>query len=242
MSKKDLDEHQSRKESLLDDDQLDMIDKALAAQAPLARKYVDGLRRKHPEWSEDELVEQIEKRFVKVATATGIGIGGAAALPGLGTIAAVALTAGEGLAFAEACAFLTLGVAHVRGVDMTDPAARRTVILAILGGEKGAEIVTKALGQRGLQWGTVLNGVAPEFVTNAVNSQVNRWIRRAIARKIGGAWAGRLIPFGIGAVIGGVGNRMLSKSVVEAARDVFSHAHDAVQSTVVDPSGPKHGE
>lgn len=234
MGKKDVDAVTQEDDTFLDETQLNAIDKALAIQAPVARSYVEQLRRKHPQWSEEELVRQIEKRFMRLAVFTGVGIGGAAALPGLGTVAAVALTAGEGFAFAEACAFLTLSVAHVRGVDMMDPAARRTVVLAILGGEKGAEIVTKALGKSGIQWSSVLNGVAPDFVVNTVNSQVNRWIRRVIARKVTGAWAGRLVPFGIGAVIGGVGNKVLASSVIEASREVFKHAYEVIEGDSAD--------
>ncbi|MDO5644141.1 MAG: hypothetical protein Q4G21_00415 [Dermabacter sp.] len=217
----------------LGDSQLSAIDRALALQAPIARRYVRSLKEKHPHWDEDELVRQIEKRFLRLATATGVGIGGAAAMPALGTAAAMALTVGEGLAFAEACAFLTLGVAYARGIDMSDPSSRKTITLAILGGEKGAQIVTKALGQRGVQWSAVLGGAAPEFITNAVNTQVNRWIRRTIARRVGGVWAGRLIPFGIGAVIGGVGNLVLAKSVVDASRDVFAYAPLTVESSAL---------
>ncbi|MDU5962735.1 MAG: hypothetical protein E6Z13_06230, partial [Dermabacter sp.] len=128
-------------ESLIDDKQFELIDKALALQGPIARKYVDSLRRKNPTWSDEQIIARLEGHFTKLAVATGVGIGGVAALPAVGTATAVALTAGEGFAFAEACAFLTLGIAHVRGVDMSDPTVRRTVILAILGGERGTEIV-----------------------------------------------------------------------------------------------------
>ncbi len=223
-------------DSLIDDKQFELIDKALAVQGPIARKYVDSLRRKHPDWSDDKIVARLEGHFTKLAVATGVGIGGAAALPAVGTATAVALTAGEGIAFAEACAFLTLGIAHVRGVDMSKPEVRRTVILAILGGEKGAAIVTKALGKNGLQWSTVLDGMAPPFIADAVNTQVNRWIRRTVTRRFTGLWAGRLIPFGVGAVIGGLGNKALTKSVIEAAREVFSHADEPVPSTLAEKS------
>lgn len=234
MARKDVQKAEDQQnEAILDEKQIDLIDKALALQAPIARKYVDSLRKKNPGMSDDELVREIEKRFTRLAVAAGVGIGGAAALPALGTVTAVGLTIGEGIAFAEACAFLTLGTAHVRGIDMSDPSARRTVILAILGGERGAEIVTKALGKGGLQWSSVLNGVAPSFMTDAVNKQVGRWIRRAIARRVTGVWVGRLIPFGVGAVIGGVGNKVLASSVIDAARDVFAHADEPVDSTVV---------
>lgn len=242
MASKDVEKNSNvseQEEALLDEKQLMIIDKALAVQAPLARKYVDGLRRKHLEWSDDEVVEQLEKRFKRLAIASGVGIGGAAALPAIGTVTALALTVGEGAAFAEACAFLTLGTAYVRGVDMSDSSVRRTVILAILGGERGAQIVTKALGKSGLQWAAVLDGVAPKGMTDLVNGQVQRWVRRLIARRLTGVWAGRLIPFGIGAAIGGVGNRMLASSVIDASREIFSHVGESYPS-MIEGDSPAH--
>lgn len=201
-----------------------LVDTALRLQRPLAEKYVASLRRKHPDLDDDQLVHHIETRFVTMLTATGAGVGGAAALPGVGTLAAVALTAGDGAAFAEACAFLTLAVAEIRGVDMRDRDRRRAITLGVLGGEEGAQIMGKALGKQGAQWSSVLSGVAPDFVVNAVSKQFNRWIRRRVITRVGGVWAGRLIPFGIGAVIGGVGNRTIAKSVVSAERTIFAGA------------------
>lgn len=207
-----------------DERTMTIVDHALRIQSPLAARYVRSLRRKNPELSDDQLVERIETQFVRMMTVSGAGAGGVAALPGVGTIAAIALTTGEGAAFAEACAFLTLAVAEIRGVDMRDPERRRTITLAILGGEGGEELVAKALGKQGAQWATVLNGMAPDFVMKAANRQIKKWIRRKVATRLGTVWAGRLIPFGIGAVIGGVGNRAIAKSVIKAQREVFSHA------------------
>lgn len=206
----------------IDDRTFRIVDTALRIQRPLAAKYVRSLRAKHTAKSDDELVEHVESRFQTMLTASGAGVGGVAALPGIGTVAAVALTAGEGAAFAEAVAFLTLAVADIRGVDMSDPERRRTIALGVLGGEKGAEIIGKALGKQGAQWSTVLSGVAPDFVVNTVNKQVRRWIKRKVVTRMGGVWAGRLVPFGLGAVIGGVGNRAVAKSVIEAERMIFA--------------------
>ncbi|MGP9695171.1 hypothetical protein ACT3TZ_11200 [Brachybacterium sp. AOP25-B2-12] len=216
-------------ENLGPDDRTFMIvDTALRVQRPLAAKYVASLRRKHPDHDDDTLVRHIESRFQHTMTATGAGVGGAAALPGVGTVAAVVLTAGDGAAFAEAVAFLTLATAEIRGVDMRDPEKRRVITLGVLGGEKGAEIIGKALGKQGAQWSSVLSGVAPDFVINAVSRQARRWIRRKVVSRLGGVWAGRLIPFGIGAVIGGLGNRALARSVVQGSREIFAQAPSAL--------------
>jgi hypothetical protein len=201
-----------------DDRILTIVDQALRVQAPAAARYVEGMRRRHPDLSDDELVARTEAKFLSVATSTGAGVGGVAALPGVGTAVAVVLTTGEGVAFAEECAFLALVVAAIRGVD------------------KGEEIISKALGKQGLQWTTVLNGLAPEFLVNAVNEQVKRWIRKKLTRKLGSVWAARLIPFGIGAVIGGVASFAVARGVIAAERSVFSNV-DRLSSASADGRG-----
>src|SRR5699024_1574681 len=91
----------------IDERWLSLIDAALKAQAPLARSYVERLREAHPEATDRQLLQHVTSRFVALTTLTGAGIGGGAALPGLGTAAARGLTVGEGVGFAGACAFLT---------------------------------------------------------------------------------------------------------------------------------------
>lgn len=198
---------------------LSLIDAALKVQAPLARTYVEHLRAKHPEATDRQLLEKVTSRFTALTTATGAGIGGVAALPGLGTAAAIGLTVGEGLSFAESCAFLTLAAADIHGVDMTDRETRRLVLLGVLGGERGAEIIGKALGRQGMRWNSVLGGggLLPGFVTK----QVNKYVRRRVVARTGGLWLARLVPFGIGAVLGGLGARVVARSVVEAMLEIF---------------------
>src|SRR5690625_6200669 len=100
----------------------------------------------------------LTSRFTHLMTATGAGVGGVAALPGLGTAAAIGLTVGEGVSFGEACAFVTLAAAEIHGVDMSDPGTRRLVLTAILSGDRGTESMARALGKQGLQWSAVLGG------------------------------------------------------------------------------------
>ncbi|MDO5663087.1 MAG: hypothetical protein Q4G40_10355 [Brachybacterium sp.] len=214
----------SNQDVVPDERMLQGIEHALRIQTPIAEAYVQRLRAKSPQATPEELVDDVCDRFRKILTVTGAGIGGAAALPGIGTAAAVGLTIGEGVSFAEACAFLTLSVAAIHGVDMKDGPTRRAIMLGVIGGEKGEEIMAKALGKRGIQWGTLLAGSGNTLVTRTVNKQVNRFIRRRILARAGGVWLGRLLPFGIGAVVGGLGNRAIAGSVIEAVRDIFSHA------------------
>lgn len=205
----------------VDERWLDVLDAALKVQGPLARAYTARLRAKHPGATEHQLMRHVTRRFTLLTTATGAGIGGVAALPGLGTAAALGLTVGEGISFAEACAFLTLAAADIRGIDMTDRGTRRLVLLGVLSGDRGAEIVAKALGQQGLQWNAVLGGRGG-FLPGLISKQVSRYVRRRVVSRTGTLWLLRLLPFGLGAVLGGLGARAVARSVVEAMLEILS--------------------
>ena len=213
----------------LDDRWISLLDTALRAQAPVARRYVQGLRAKKPGASTEELMRALTLRYSVLATGTGAGLGGVAAMPGIGTATALGLTVGEGLVFAEASAFLTLAAADIHDVDMRDAETRRLVLMAVLSGERGAEIIAKSLGQQGMQWSSVLGGggVVPSFVTR----QVSRYVRRRVLARTSGIWLGRLLPFGVGAVIGGVGARLVSRSVVDALEEIFEEAPETLQGS-----------
>lgn len=219
---------------------LSLIDAALRVQAPLARSYVEKLRARRPEATDRQLLEHVTRRFTSVATATGAGIGGVAALPGLGTAAALGLTVGEGISFAEACAFLTLAAADIHGVDMSDRDTRRLVLMGVLSGERGTEIIAKAMGKQGLQWQSVLGG-GGGFLPGLISKQVSRYVRRRVVARTGGLWVARLLPFGIGAVIGGVGARAVAGSVVEALLEIFSAGLTLEGELVGEQPGTGHG-
>ncbi|ASK66791.1 hypothetical protein CFK39_14340 [Brachybacterium avium] len=206
----------------LDERWLAVIDTVLRVQAPLARTYVERLRAKHPEATDRQLLEHVTKRFKDITTVSGAGIGGVAALPGLGTVAALGLTIGEGVSFAEACAFLTLAAADIHGVDMSEQNTRRLVLMGVLSGERGTEIIAKAMGKQGLQWNAVLSG-GGGFLPGLVSRQVSRYARRRVMARAGKLWFFRLLPFGIGAVLGGLGARSVARSVVESMLEIFSH-------------------
>ncbi|MFC7373684.1 hypothetical protein ACFQS2_14960 [Brachybacterium sp. GCM10030267] len=207
----------------LDERWLSLIDAALKVQSPFAHSYVERLRAKHPEATRRQLMEMVTRRFTGLTTATGAGIGGIAALPGLGTAAAVGLTVGEGVSFAESCAFLTLAAADIYDVDMSDKHTRRLVLMGVLSGERGTEIIAKAMGKQGLQWNAVLGG-GGGFLPGLISRQLSRYVRRRVMARAGGLWLGRLLPFGVGAIIGGFGANAVSRSVVEAMLEIFSQA------------------
>ena len=48
-------------------------------------------------------------------------------------------------------------------------------------------------------------------------------------RSTGGLWIARLLPFGIGALLGGIGARVVARSVVEALLEIFGPGADTLE-------------
>jgi hypothetical protein len=218
----------------LDEGILAVVDEVLRIQAPLADRFVDRMRRRRPGEDTDALTRRLERQFVTSMTGSGAGVGGVAALPGVGTAVAIGLTTGEGIAFVEACAFLTLSIARAHGVDMHDQAVRRTVVLSVLGGEQGELLVSKATGRRGVRWTGVVGGMVPEAILNPVDRRLRRWVRTRLAARAGGVWTARLIPFGIGAAIGAVSNLTIARAVLVAERTAFAASGTVVTSLITE--------
>ena len=67
-----------------------ILDNASRLQGPAVEKYVAYMRRAHPNDTPAQLIERLENRFILAVTGSGSAVGGAAAIPGLGTVASLA--------------------------------------------------------------------------------------------------------------------------------------------------------
>ena len=90
-----------------------LLDKAQRLQAPQVKKYVDSIRRRHPDESPQQIIERLEKHYLRAVTGTGSAVGAAAAVPGVGTITAMGAATGETALFLETSALLALAIAEV---------------------------------------------------------------------------------------------------------------------------------
>ncbi|HEY4615635.1 MAG TPA: hypothetical protein VIG75_09255, partial [Citricoccus sp.] len=69
-------------------------------------------------------------------------------------------------------------------------------------------------------------------VSEVLFDQMKRmFIKRFIVRQ-GAGMIGRLVPFGVGAVVGGLGNRALGKGVVKAAQHLFGPLPATIPGTL----------
>ena len=199
-----------------------LVDKAQRLQQPAVAKYVERIRAKHPDEDPEQVVRRLEKHYLRTVTASGGAVGATAAVPGIGTAAALGAITAESVLFIEASALLALAIAEVHGIAPTDTERRKTLVLAVALGDEGTTIVGKAIGAKGRDAMAKLDVPGlPKVNLKAINRTLgNRFVRKFTLGKAP-VVMGKLIPGGIGAVIGGVGNRALGSLVLRNAREAF---------------------
>ncbi|PZR54177.1 hypothetical protein DNL40_04395 [Xylanimonas oleitrophica] len=203
-----------------------MVGKAVTVPSSTIHRHVDKLRRKNPEASPARIVQLLEKEYLAVVATTGGAVGAAAAVPAVGTAAGVALTTADIATFFAASAAFSLAVADVHGIDIDDVPRRRALLLATVLGDKGAKDVESAIGGSTTAWGKVLLTSMPQGSVRKVNKALaGRFLRRQVAKQ-GSLALGRLVPFGVGAVVGVAGGRALGHGVVAQSRKAFGPPPD----------------
>ncbi|GAB0105848.1 hypothetical protein JMUB6875_48300 [Nocardia sp. JMUB6875] len=196
-----------------------LLDNGAQVQAPAVAKYVKKLRDAHPGESPAQIITRLEKLYLNAVTGSGTAVGATAAVPGVGTVASLAAMSAETAFFLEASAVFTLAVAAVHGIAPEDRERRRALVLAVVLGESGMEIVQKSVGHSAKNWGGLLATKIPGI--NAMNdSLLKKFLVQFIAKR-SALMVGKIIPAGIGAAIGGFGNRALGHGVIDNARKAF---------------------
>lgn len=201
-----------------------VLDNGSRLQAPAVAKYVERVRSAHPDESPAQIIDRMETMFLRAVTGSGSAVGATAAVPGVGTVASLAAVGAESAFFLEASALLTLAIASVHGISVQDHQQRRALVLAVALGESGMEVVQKATGITVKNWGKALTGKVPAPTMKGMNNTLVRKFVMKYAAKRSALILGKLVPAGIGAVIGGAGNRVIGKGVVKNAREAFGPA------------------
>jgi hypothetical protein len=209
------------------------LDKALTIQRPVVQSYLDRVRRKQPDLTPAELVEQLEKRYVAAVVGIGGASGAAAAVPGVGTVATIASGAAEITAFVSASAMFVLALAELHGVPVSDPDVRRALVVSVLVGEGAIPAIGSAAAAEA-HWAEVLSRSTPKDKITGINSHLGRLLIRRIGTRQGALLFGRALPLGIGAAIGAGGNAALARGAIAAARKAFGPAPAKFPGRVVD--------
>ncbi|OAK51798.1 hypothetical protein A3K89_10690 [Rhodococcoides kyotonense] len=195
-----------------------LFDKALVAANKLVDARVDRLYERHPEATADQLVKKLETTFLSSVTATGAATGGAAAVPGVGTAAALAMTGGDVSWFMTAASGHILSVLKIHGVGIRDLEHQKAIVLTVLVGGGGSTFAGKAAGRTGSHLGTLLAKNVPLSTIRSINRVLGVNFVTKFGTRQGILVLGRAAPFGIGAAIGAGGNLFFGQGVIKATR------------------------
>ncbi len=198
---------------------LQAVDAAVTARWPAAleRAGVAG------DTSTDERVKQVSRAFARELGVVGAATGAAAAVPGVGTGASVALGAGELSVTITRTTDLILTIGAVHGLTNASIEERRAWVLAILSfGESASQGFTKLAGEMGKGLGKKATTKIPMSAIRAVNHALGRTIVTKYGTKRGVIALGRALPFGIGMMIGGGANYAITRAVAKHADKFFS--------------------
>ncbi|MCV7030570.1 hypothetical protein [Mycobacterium sherrisii] len=200
-----------------------IIERSARVQGPVAEAYVARLRRAYPGASPAEIVTKLEKRYLAALTASGAAVGSAATFPGIGTVTAMSAGAGETVFFLEATAVFVLANAVVYGVPADHRERRRALVLSVLVGDDSRRALGELIGPGRTNGGWLAEGMAslPLSTLGRVNTQLLKYFVKRYAVRRGALMFGKMLPVGIGAAIGGAGNRIIGKKIVRNARHAF---------------------
>jgi hypothetical protein len=210
------------------------FDRVMAIQRPAVLAHIRGIRQRHPEASPAELIRILERRYLAMVTTGGAAVGATAVIPGVGTGITLALSGVETAGFLEATALYAQSVSEVHGIAVEDPDRARALVMTMMLGREGSDLVRQLAKQfsgegvaRTAYWGELVTNNIPRAIMGPLTDRLKGLFIRQFATKGGASLIGKAIPFGIGAVVGGAGNRILGNKVVHSSRLAFGQAPDS---------------
>ena len=207
------------------------IDFGLGVQRPVVLAHIRSIRRRNPDATPAQLVRILERRYIAATTTGGAAVGATAVIPGIGTGMTIVLSSVETAGFLEATALFAQSVAEVHGIAVADPDRARALIMTMMLGSEGSNLVRQLAGQatgaggaRSAYWGELVTANLPRALVSPLADRLKTMFVRKFAVGAGASVFSKSIPFGVGAVIGGVGNRIVSGRVVQSSRLAFGMA------------------
>lgn len=202
------------------------LDHAVRIQTSVVENYVNHLRRNNPLATPADLQRTLDQHFKRLATGSGGAAGLASAIPGVGFVTGAAAVGAESLVFLDAAALYATASAYLRGVDIRDPERRRALILVVILGAPGTAVVDMFLGdvsdgdtkdKDGKNVAAKINRFSLPTL-NTINSQLMKMAKARLTKRIRNMWIGKLLPLGVGLVVGTMANRKLADQVIANTR------------------------
>ena len=185
------------------------LDRVLAIQRPAVLAHLRSIRLRHPDAPPDHIIRMLERRYLAAVTTGGAAVGATAVIPGIGTGVTLALSGVETVGFLEATALFAQSVAEVHGIPVSDPDRARALVLTLMLGQEGVDLVAQLANQaagkgpaRDRYWGQMITQTLPRAAVGPLVDRLKSTFVRQFAARGGASWIGKALPFGIGAAVG----------------------------------------
>lgn len=189
-----------------------------------------------PGASPEVKAREISVPIKRTMTALGAAAGATAAAPGVGTTIAVGTLAAELGVVALRTTDMVMAIGAAYGhVDATEEERRAWVLAVLAFGDDAAEEFTTLARDMGLKLsdgkaleiaGEAIGGGAGQVATidalRRINSQLVAKVLSKWGARRGAATLGKLLPFGIGAAVGGSANYVMLREFAKQATRFFS--------------------
>lgn len=206
-----------------------MIDRLAPDQQQVA-EWVDETRRANPHLDQDDLAEFIATTVTRRYTKQGVALGLPGAIPGLGTAVQIATEVGATTTdlalLVRNQSYLVFALSECYGSRGRDVLVQDTLICmglwsnAITLAKSGAiRIGTKVVEAN-------FKKKFPAVILKAINKKVGTTVLTKYGTKRGGIAVGKLIPFGVGAAVGGTFNHFVMKNFAKSTMRYFSLSVD----------------
>jgi hypothetical protein len=218
------------------------LDRVLSVQRPAVLAHIRTIRWAKPDATPAQVIKTLERRYLAAVTTGGALVGATAAIPAVGTVASLALSTAEPAGFLEASALFALSVTEVHGIAVEDPERARMLVMTMVLGSAGSDLVEQLAAEvvgtgqgRSAFWGELITKNLPKSAVSGVTKRMRSFFIKKFAATQGAGVVGRALPFGVGAVIGGVGNQILGRRMVASSRTAFG-APPARFPIVIEPA------
>ncbi|WP_295013047.1 hypothetical protein [uncultured Microbacterium sp.] len=204
------------------------LDRVLAVQRPLVLAHIRSIRLRHPHASPAEIITLLERRYLAAVTTGGAAVGATAVIPGITTGVTLALSGVETAGFVESTALFAQSIAEVHGISVTNPDRARALVMTLMLGKEGVDLIRQLAGQaagqgvaRSAYWGELITKSLPRAAVGPLADRLKGMLIKHFAGVGGASFLGKALPFGVGAVIGGAGNHVLGRRVLTSSRKAF---------------------
>lgn len=221
------------------------LTKAVTVQRPVVMANLRRLRKAHPTLTHRQLASQLDKEFKLAMTGSGALIGATAAVPRVGPVASLGISAASTGGFLELSAIYAQSMAELSGISTEDPTRAKLLVMGVMLGEQGRQLLGELAAQADGRGNGPINSLVPlagianggagaSTMAGMVAQQIRRqFVRRFFIRQ-GTSMLARAVPYGIGAVVGGVGNRALSSQIITTAHSTFGQLPEDAPQALVD--------